>query len=767
MFKKAIAVVLVLACMFALCAQAFAAHASITATPAELLAGGSVNLRFRIANDTASSMMNISISGPGVNYSGADTVPAGQTLDINVANVTVGTDQLGVPLAYQLVWTDENGFMQSETVNVTIGKLAGEITATYSVDNTSPGAEDKVTFTFDLTNPTSEAVTNLSIRDSALSDDPLASGISIAAGASQRIQYEYAMGNKSVTAEPVISYTLAGETKTLTLEKTNIALVISDIELTVSMGENAQEGVLFTIVTKNVGNQDISDITLRDELGNLVNETAFALQAGSEKTLSFLVKTDTVRNVSFTLTGKDALGRDYEAKTESFETHPYVDPSLVTLSLTLSVQQALAQDGSMVIRFIINNDSSVEITDAVITESQLGEVKTIGALPMGQTSVDVRLQVGAPRELVFALSASDPSGTSHVANAKVTAAYVQAATPVPSATTEPEEASAPKKSGVSGTLLTLLIVFAALMVLAGIALLILTIYERRNRKRSRTIDTEDDFADTKPSVRPGKGIAARANQPDLVLPPHVRNGQALHETQKKDYSRSAQRLYTEPVQKPAEREMRPAQRLYTEPVQKPAEKETRPAQRLYTEPVQKPAGKETRPAQRLYTEPVQKPAEKEMRTAQNLHSEPVQKPADDATRSVQSPRSAPVQNPQEREIRPVQRPNFIDVLTRPQMEKTQPQQEQHAEPVPETIREDVQLERQPAPQPIKSEVPQQMASEPPAHTVQLKKVYRVQSADETGSLPVISREEQSRQRDPQQETVRKRIRHVRAPEDEQ
>jgi hypothetical protein len=122
----------------------------------------------------------------------------------------------------------------------------------------------------------------------------------------------------------------------------------------------------------------------------------------------------------------------------------------------------------------------------------------------------------------------------------------------------------------------------------------------------------------------------------------------------------------------------------------------------------------------------------------------------------------------------VQRPSFFDVLAKPPIERIQ-QQEPRTEPAPQPDKPAApQPDKPAAPQPDKPVMPQQPAPEPPvsdtpeapAHTVLMKKVYRVQSAEDTGSLPIGAREDTLRQQEPQQETVRKRIRHVRVPEDE-
>ena len=125
------------------------------------------------------------------------------------------------------------------------------------------------------------------------------------------------------------------------------------------------------------------------------------------------------------------------------------------------------------------------MTNAVIAEDELGTLETIDVLQLGETAVEKELLVGEPRELHFTLTASDPSGAQHAYQATLTAAYEAAATPTPVVEEEPE----PEQSkGMSGTLITVLIVLAALMAVAGIALLALSIYERRRNAAMDTLE---------------------------------------------------------------------------------------------------------------------------------------------------------------------------------------------------------------------------------------------------------------------------------------
>lgn len=498
--RRVISAICILVMMMAASTTALAATVQVATEPAQLTSAGTVKIKFSIANDSAYEMRNINISGFGV--SGSDTlfsqvVPPNGALNFSLNGIEISEDMLGQTLTYTLTW-NENGQQKSKDVGVKVGtQQALEMTATRTASKTSGKEGDKIILTYTLNNPGTLSMTDITVKDSIAGNTAVASGLSIEPGASRTVTYEYTLGKQDASSQPTVTYKLNGEGKALTIDALAILVVNVQLDVAVATNDPTPEGVLFTLVLTNKGNQTINKIVVKDELGNSVNEDSFTLEAGKEKTLSYTVPTTELRNVSFTITGTDASGQPYENKTTGYEVKPYVDPGNVSLSLVATVLQPLSDSGRMQVRFAVQNNSNVDITDAVISETELGTLETIDILPLGETVVEKELLVGDPRELEFTLTASDPSGAQHTNQAKVTAAYVALASPTPVVTDDEGEEGA-AAGGMSDTLITVLIVLAALMAVAGIALLALSIYERK-----RNAAMEDDEPDELPRARMG------------------------------------------------------------------------------------------------------------------------------------------------------------------------------------------------------------------------------------------------------------------------
>ncbi len=504
--KRVISAICILVMMLAASATALAASVVVTAEPQRLESAGVVKISFTIKNDSAYEMRNISISGYSLTGSreleGLVVAPGGER-SFYLPNVQVIDDMLGQPLSYTLAWV-ENGEQKSKSVSVTIEgpQQALEMTATRTADKTSGKEGEKVTLVYSLNNPGEVGMTNISITDSALKQSPIATGLKIEPGDQPlNVTFEYTMGKEDVVSQPVITYKLNGEGKTYTIpdKLTLKVLKVAKIEATATAGTPTPEGVEFTLTLRNTGNQAISGIRVTDEQSNQVTDQAINLGVGEDTTLSILIPNPSaLRNVRFIITD----GNNTEiAETENYEVWPYVDPSHVSLALTVSVKKALSDSGRMQVRFAIQNNSNVDMTNAVIAEGELGTLETIDMLQLGETIVEKELLVGEPRELHFTLTASDPSGAQHAYQATLTAAYEATATPTPAAEEEPQEE--PSK-GMSDTLITVLIVLAALMAVAGIALLALSIYERKRNAAMDKLD-EPEILHSRP------GVQTRAN----------------------------------------------------------------------------------------------------------------------------------------------------------------------------------------------------------------------------------------------------------------
>ena len=298
--------------------------------------------------------------------------------------------------------------------------------------------------------------------------------------------HEFTMGSSTVVSAPVVTYTGAdGSTVTVTGSEKTLGMVNSKISVSVTQGAASEEGQQFTIALTNNGNQRISKIKVTDELGNAVNSDAISLAIGESRTLTYTVPTTETRNVVFNISGIDATNTNYSDHTETYVVRKYIDPSLIGISFSAEVASPLDSAGSISLNFTVENTGSMDMQNLKLSESEYGLLYMLESVPRGTQTINQKMSVGSPRDLIFKLEIEDPSGNIYTYNAYIKADYVgveAAPTSTPSVTTE-EDVLNEVGGSISSALRTVLIVLIILTVIAGIALIILDHQEKEERKR--------------------------------------------------------------------------------------------------------------------------------------------------------------------------------------------------------------------------------------------------------------------------------------------
>lgn len=490
--KRVFAIIIGLTCLL-VGSVAMAASINVTSDPGALGAeGGSVQLSISIANDSEYAMENITISNNGTrffNTSGVVIAP-GETTAFS-QSVSIPAAMLGQPIGFDIAWT-ENGEQKYSTASVTVlnsGAGLAEAALSVSVKASSSQASrgESITLTYTITNSGITPISGVSLTDKEIAGrQAMISNITVEPGTPYVYIHEFTMGSSTVVSAPVVTYTGAdGSTVTVTGSEKTLGMVNSKISVSVTQGAASEEGQQFTIALTNNGNQRISKIKVTDELGNAVNSDAISLAIGESRTLTYTVPTTETRNVVFNISGIDATNTNYSDHTETYIVRKYIDPSLIGISFSAEVASPLDSAGSISLNFTVENTGSMDMQNLKLSESEYGLLYMLESVPRGTQTINQKMSVGSPRDLIFKLEIEDPSGNIYTYNAYIKADYVgveAAPTSTPSVTTE-EDVLNEVGGSISSALRTVLIVLIILTVIAGIALIILDHQEKEERKR--------------------------------------------------------------------------------------------------------------------------------------------------------------------------------------------------------------------------------------------------------------------------------------------
>ena len=185
------------------------------------------------------------------------------------------------------------------------------------------------------------------------------------------------------------------------------------------------------------------------------------------------------------IVGEDGVGQQYSDKTQSYAVRKYIDPSLIGIDFSAAVVETLNSAGSITVNFTVTNTGSLTMEDMVLRESEYGEIYRLDTFAPGTQTINQKVNVSTPRDLTFTLEIADPSGNLYTYTAYITADYVgtAASTDETPAIETPADLVAEVGSSVSSALRTVLIVLAVLTVVAGVALVILSALEKKERER--------------------------------------------------------------------------------------------------------------------------------------------------------------------------------------------------------------------------------------------------------------------------------------------
>ena len=506
--RKILGAAFALLCVFSFIPTAHAEEAriNITANPTELVDAGSVTFTFEIANYNADyPMTDVAITYNGTVYDvlhGAQIAPSGSARDITL-NLNVAQSQLGKPITFLVTW-NRNGEPMSQEAQYTIAQAENPvITVTRTADKTNAKPGEKVTITYTIKNTTKFDMTDVTLIDENISDQPIFKNETLRASRTTSYDFTYTMGDESVTSAPVVTYTVNGKAKSFSsIDPMELTMVLIQLDLKIQQGTPTATGVTFTIDVTNSGTQAISNISIADERENLVNTTPFALGPGEHMSFSYVVvplMTEPLRNVQFKLTGVDPFSNAYElTPTDIYEVYPYVDATQINVTVRAdTITPWTQQSGKVSAHIVITNHSAVELTNITISESILGVVKNYDILPAGETTFDQEFLLGSPRNLNFTVKGYDPTGTNRtLANCVMPIAYGTETTPELAATpTQTAGSNFTIFSGISNGISKILIVLGALMVLSFIILIALTAMERSRIPRHFQEDEEDDVFD--------------------------------------------------------------------------------------------------------------------------------------------------------------------------------------------------------------------------------------------------------------------------------
>ena len=451
-------------------AEAGTPHVSISVSPNELAQAGNVTVTIALRNTNSvptetqppaetpdpgepgdggsspvtpsrgGSYTDITISnayGVSFNTSGVSVAPATNTTFTGTMYVT--DEMIGVDLTFTVYWT-EDGERRSESVTTKIKRrnVAPYLSVTRTANPVSAAPGTDVTFKYTFTNTGSVTLVNIELSDRAVygRSGAMYKIQRLEPGASDEFTYVMRMGQSTVVSSPTVTFYAQGGTTQLVNNVSSLTVGVIQSQLTkeVIVGTPTPEGVLFTLYLTNNGNQKLSNLKVTDELGNSVSSSDFSLAVGEYKVLEYYVHNpQEVRYLVFYIRGNDKNGTEFRDNTESFPVRPYIDRTKEGLTFSAVTTSSMNEEHVIGVEFSVMNTGLLDLYKISVTEQTLGyELHRWETLaPQQSDKIEMDVNIGEVRDLVFVLTAEDSSGNVYTYESHVSAEQIDVDALVP------------------------------------------------------------------------------------------------------------------------------------------------------------------------------------------------------------------------------------------------------------------------------------------------------------------------------------------------
>ena len=465
---------------------------------------------------------------------GSVTLKAGEvktwTGTWNVNQRTLDNGQIVFFVKYVLYKDDGSRDAKSQPIrgklNATESKTDVEIRRTISPGTARDG--QTVTVKYDIVNTGTVSLKNITLEESKdISKKVVKVADELKAGETAQVKLPVTMGKKDLTSSAVITFTTGTSTEKQTRKVEEQKITYGEAAMTAKLTSSAKGvavngTVTLTLELKNSGSVNYTDVRVTDAtLGDVF--TNQQLGAGETLKLEKEITLTKTTDYQFKITAIDNTGTEVTLDTDAL-TLTAVDPSkMVHLNVTLASDRTEVYTQPGIVRFTITveNDSEIEAKDVAIYHGTT-KISTIPLIPAGETrkltrdaalSMAGRYQFTAVSVDALGVSNTFISNEIQIAFSVPTPAPL---TPTPPAVPTPEptynEIPAPRIGDPSvGTIPKAiravfypLMIISALLLAAGVVLLILATRKRVEQKKASEAALDHlDRAKRRDYVTPG------------------------------------------------------------------------------------------------------------------------------------------------------------------------------------------------------------------------------------------------------------------------
>ncbi|MBQ9942505.1 MAG: hypothetical protein IJP03_05815 [Christensenellaceae bacterium] len=469
-------------------------------TPTSLLTGGNINLTVVVTNN-GDDIQDAVLTVDGTVMKEFGNLVSGDTKEFE-GSFHVPTEKIGQNIKVMVTYLyGEETKAISQMINVAQKEANIDVEGVVKVDKSAVPQNTQVEFTFVIENQGDTKIENVKVSAPALnSGNPVnKEAFSLEAGKSKMVKYVGTI-MKSITVEPVVSFTAAG--KEYTKKLASLEVLMSDASLSLVITPSATEveagaEVSFDVKLENTGNIDFSNVKLLNGDGVSLPLESSSLAQGASMTTTAAMTFEESRQVSFQVTadGSDAQNYTFTSNVVDIAVAA-IDPTEYASQLKLEVlvdDSKVEEEGVADLTLKLINSGEEVFTNVVISEATLGNIDSLASMAPGTREVARSIAVTEEATYTFKVTATDPAGNP----VSISSQPIRLAPPAD------EEGGAGDKLGV---LLWVVIVIVVLIIATGITLLVLV----RKDKKQKAAEEEKARRTAARRTRAARAAAAAA-----------------------------------------------------------------------------------------------------------------------------------------------------------------------------------------------------------------------------------------------------------------
>lgn len=390
---------------------------SVSVYPASVYSAQNVNVTIKISA-VGGSLGDVRLYKAGSELQDYGTVTDGETKTYT-GSVYVSESELGDNKLVFKVTYSSGGASKEVTKTASVVKMAAKksLDKSYSVTREYVAEGAQIGFLFKFYNSGSKTISNLRVRDEALSNNAWLGPVSLEAGETKMITYNLAL-NHDVTVKPEIRYEVDGEEYDESFESKELYIVDEDFDLTIeanTLTPAAGEPVTFTVRMQHNGNIVLRKIKLYNHNNELVKLSGSMLHKGDSVSVVTEGTFTESRTIQFDVTAEDAYGSVYSYASNELEITVPINFNSEDLSVTAEADyKNLPEPGEANFSITLTNNSLYGLDDIRIIDVGTGEeVGSFAHMEKGERLTRVSTNITETRDVVFKVEAADADGNIH------------------------------------------------------------------------------------------------------------------------------------------------------------------------------------------------------------------------------------------------------------------------------------------------------------------------------------------------------------------